>query len=133
MRLLFRDSVARQKIDDRLGLDFELAGQLVNTNLICFAQDFASSGCSASPSADSEASSAAASFRSEGIVVDNVCDCVWSVSDVAFSASAVASPGSVLASLTSSVASSFSGNALAALSGEPSEVSSCTCSPWATA
>jgi hypothetical protein len=54
--LLFRDSVARQKIDDGLGLDFEFAGQLVNSDLICFAQDLASSGCSASPWADLEAS-----------------------------------------------------------------------------
>jgi hypothetical protein len=58
--LLFRDAVARQKIDDGLGLDFQLAGQFVDTDLICFAQDFASSGCSVLPWADSDASSVAA-------------------------------------------------------------------------
>ena len=58
--LFFRDSVARQKIDDGLGLDFQLAGQLIYADLICVAQDFASSGCSVSPSADSDASSGAA-------------------------------------------------------------------------
>jgi hypothetical protein len=46
--LLFRDTVAGQKIDDGLGFDFQLAGQLINTDLICFAQDLASSGCSVS-------------------------------------------------------------------------------------
>ena len=60
MGLLFRDTVARQEIDDGLRLDFQLAGQFVDTNLICFAQDFASSGCSVLPWADAEASSVAA-------------------------------------------------------------------------
>jgi hypothetical protein len=59
VRLFFRDPVARQKIDDGLGLDLQLAGQLIYADLICFAQDFASSGCSVSPSADSDASSVA--------------------------------------------------------------------------
>ena len=59
MRLLFRDAIARQKIDDGLGLYFQLAGQFIYTDLICFAQDFASSGCSASPSADADSSSGA--------------------------------------------------------------------------
>jgi hypothetical protein len=58
--LFFRDSVARQKIDDRLGLYFQLAGQLIYADLICVAQDLASSGCSVSPSAGSGASSVAA-------------------------------------------------------------------------
>jgi hypothetical protein len=59
VRFLFRDSVARKKIDDRFGLYFQLAGQLVNSDLICFAQDFASSECSEPGFADSESSSAA--------------------------------------------------------------------------
>jgi hypothetical protein len=59
VRLLFRDSVARQKIDDGFGLHFQFAGQFVNTDLICFAQDFASSGCSESGSAVSDATSVA--------------------------------------------------------------------------
>ena len=37
MRLLFRDAIPRQKIDDRLGLDFEFAGQFVDSDLVCFA------------------------------------------------------------------------------------------------
>ncbi len=57
--LLFRDAIARQKVDDGLGFYFQFAGQLINTDLICFAQDLASSGCSESPWADSETSSAA--------------------------------------------------------------------------
>ncbi len=60
VRLLFRDAVARQKIDDRFGLNFQLAGQFIYTNLVCFAQDFASSGCSASAWADVDSSSGAA-------------------------------------------------------------------------
>ena len=59
MSLLFRDAIAGQKVDDGLGFDFQLAGQLVNTDLICFAQDLASSGCSVSPWAVSEAPSVA--------------------------------------------------------------------------
>src|SRR6202011_3085697 len=73
--LLFRDAVARQKVDNGLGFDFQLAGQLVNTNLICFAQDLASSGCSVSPWADSEASSVAvACFDFSECVVDEPVD-----------------------------------------------------------
>jgi hypothetical protein len=37
VRLLLRDSIARQKVNNRLGLDFEFAGQLVDSDLICFA------------------------------------------------------------------------------------------------
>ena len=32
--LLFRDSEARQKVDDGLGLDFQFAGQLIDSDLI---------------------------------------------------------------------------------------------------
>ena len=60
VRLLFCDAVARQKVDDGLGLYFQLAGQLIYTDLICFAQDFASSGCSESPSAGAGSSCGAA-------------------------------------------------------------------------
>ncbi len=35
MRLLFGDTKPGQKIDDRLGLDLEFAGQFVNSDLIC--------------------------------------------------------------------------------------------------
>ncbi len=35
MRLLFRDAVARQQVNDGLSLDFKFAGQLVNSDLIC--------------------------------------------------------------------------------------------------
>ena len=35
VRLLFRNAVAGQKINDRLGLDLQLAGQLVDSDLIC--------------------------------------------------------------------------------------------------
>lgn len=34
MSLFFRDAEARQKVDDGLCFDFELAGQLVDSNLI---------------------------------------------------------------------------------------------------
>jgi len=34
MSLLFRDAEAGQKVNDGLGLDFELAGQLVDSDLI---------------------------------------------------------------------------------------------------
>ena len=34
MRFLFRDAEAGQKVNDGLGLDFELAGQLVDSYLI---------------------------------------------------------------------------------------------------
>ncbi len=37
MRLLLRDAISRQKVNDRLGLDLEFAGQLVDSDLICFA------------------------------------------------------------------------------------------------
>ncbi len=36
MRLLLRDAVPGQKVNDRLGLDLEFSGQLVNANLVCF-------------------------------------------------------------------------------------------------
>jgi hypothetical protein len=35
VRLFFRNAVAGQKINDRLGLDLQLAGQLVDSDLIC--------------------------------------------------------------------------------------------------
>ncbi len=37
VRLLFRDAIARQKINDRLGFDLEFAGQFVDAYLVCFA------------------------------------------------------------------------------------------------
>ena len=40
MGLFFRDTEARQKVDDGLCFDFELAGQLVNSNLICVGHAF---------------------------------------------------------------------------------------------
>jgi hypothetical protein len=43
VRLLFRDAVAGQKVNDRFGLNLELAGQLINSDLVGVAQDFASS------------------------------------------------------------------------------------------
>jgi hypothetical protein len=48
MRFLFGNAVARQKIDDGLGFYLQLAGQLVNSDLIRFGQDLASSGVSES-------------------------------------------------------------------------------------
>jgi hypothetical protein len=41
--LLFGDPVSGQKINNRFGLYFQLAGQLVDSDLICVAQEFASS------------------------------------------------------------------------------------------
>jgi hypothetical protein len=38
--LFFRDTEARQKVNDGLGLDFELPGQLVDSNLICVGHAF---------------------------------------------------------------------------------------------
>jgi hypothetical protein len=40
--LLLRDAEARQKVDDGLGLDFELAGQLVDSDLVGVAHAFCS-------------------------------------------------------------------------------------------
>jgi hypothetical protein len=37
VRFLFRDAVSRQKVNDRFGFDLQLAGQLVNADLICVA------------------------------------------------------------------------------------------------
>jgi hypothetical protein len=37
VRLLFRDAEAGQKINDRLGLDLQLASQLVDSDLVCVA------------------------------------------------------------------------------------------------
>jgi hypothetical protein len=42
MSLLLRDAEARQKVDDGLCFDFELAGQLVNSNLISVGHAFRS-------------------------------------------------------------------------------------------
>jgi hypothetical protein len=41
--LLFRNAVTRKKVNDRFGLDLEFPGQLINPDLVCVAQDFASS------------------------------------------------------------------------------------------
>ena len=126
--LLFRDAIAGQKVDDGLGFDFQLAGQLVNTDLICFAQDLASSGCSVSPWADSEAPSVAvACFDfSEFVVVESADSALASSAFPAVSLS-----GDALAS-----ASAGASSALVSVSAEVSEVpsatSSCTCSPSAT-
>jgi hypothetical protein len=35
VRLLFRNAVAGQKVNNRLGLDLQLAGQLVDSDLVC--------------------------------------------------------------------------------------------------
>jgi len=35
VRLFFRDAVPREQVDDRLGLDLQLARQLIDSNLIC--------------------------------------------------------------------------------------------------
>jgi len=35
MRLLFRDAVSRQQINNGFGLDLEFAGQLVDSDLVC--------------------------------------------------------------------------------------------------
>src|SRR4029077_7410482 len=35
--LLLRDSIPRQQINNRLGLDLEFPGQLVDSDLVCFA------------------------------------------------------------------------------------------------
>jgi hypothetical protein len=35
MRLLFGDAVPCEKVDDRFGLDLELARQFIDSNLIC--------------------------------------------------------------------------------------------------
>jgi len=35
VRLLFRDAVARQQVNDGFSLDLQFAGQLVNSDLIC--------------------------------------------------------------------------------------------------
>jgi hypothetical protein len=43
VRLLFGDPVSGQKINNRFGLHFQFAGQLVNSDLVCVAQEFASS------------------------------------------------------------------------------------------
>ncbi len=37
VRLLLRDAIPRQKVNDRFGLHLEFAGQLVDSNLICVA------------------------------------------------------------------------------------------------
>jgi hypothetical protein len=37
VRLLFRNTIAGQKVNDSLRFDLEFAGQLINSNLICFA------------------------------------------------------------------------------------------------
>ena len=37
VRLFFRDPVLGQKVNDRLGLDLQLPGQLVNSDLVCLA------------------------------------------------------------------------------------------------
>jgi hypothetical protein len=34
MRLLFGDAVSRQEVDDRLGLDLEFTGQLIDSDLV---------------------------------------------------------------------------------------------------
>jgi len=35
MRLLFGDAVSREQVNNRLGLDLQLARQLIDSNLIC--------------------------------------------------------------------------------------------------
>ncbi len=37
MRLLLRDAIPRQKVNNRLCLDLEFAGQFVDSDLVCFA------------------------------------------------------------------------------------------------
>ncbi len=37
MRLFLRDAVPGQKVNNRLGLDLEFAGQFVDADLVCFA------------------------------------------------------------------------------------------------
>jgi hypothetical protein len=61
VRLLFRHTVPGQKVDNRLCLYFQFAGQLVNSDLICVVQDFASSGFSTSPSSGAGVASTTAS------------------------------------------------------------------------
>jgi hypothetical protein len=41
--LLFSDPVTWQKVNDRFGLHFEFAGQLIDSDLVYVGQDFASS------------------------------------------------------------------------------------------
>jgi len=43
VRFLFGDPVSGQKVNNRFGLYFQFAGQLVNSDLVCVAQEFASS------------------------------------------------------------------------------------------
>jgi len=68
VRLLFRDAVTGQQVNDSFSLDLEFAGQLVNSNLIwrpvmlsVLTYDFASSAFSASPSLPAGVASASAS------------------------------------------------------------------------